>query len=419
LTQFSLISRAPWAFLLSGTHLQKANHGFINGFQIKHARGTEGNSSSRQIESKRGKDILNTVCSPPHQVFMNQRKHIPDSVRDAILREAGYRCAVPTCNIILAIDLHHIVEVGEGGGNEPSNLLALCPTCHALYHRGTISGESIRKWKARLVAMNNIIDTKTAAIERARSSAEEAEAKNGMGQRKGFALAAAEFMWRTYEVGFVYEEKRFVGTGYCCFVAANIAISISEVTDWAGEIGAARKGRPVIWTARGFAPFTVKSGSERVRIVVLEVGEIDDAYVKRLLTRYTEPLTAKAMAAAFAEPLQTPVRYRIVPFVGEPVAFLNAPKNSLSHRSTKEFQVESATVSFSSKLETQADFAQYVLTPVLSKIDHRGSPVFTESGTLVGLIRDTILLEAESAWRPVVTSLVPVLEVFRPDREEK
>ena len=42
-----------------------------------------------------------------------------------VLIEAGYRCAVPTCRTILALDLHHIEEVKDGGPNEPSNLLAL------------------------------------------------------------------------------------------------------------------------------------------------------------------------------------------------------------------------------------------------------------------------------------------------------
>jgi len=74
---------------------------------------------------------------------MTKRKHIPQSVRQAALIEAGYRCAVPTCRTILAIDLHHIVEVSEGGGNDISNLLALCPTCHALFHRNVITLEAI------------------------------------------------------------------------------------------------------------------------------------------------------------------------------------------------------------------------------------------------------------------------------------
>ncbi len=29
--------------------------------------------------------------------------------------------------------MHHIVEVNDKGPNEPYNLIALCPTCHALY----------------------------------------------------------------------------------------------------------------------------------------------------------------------------------------------------------------------------------------------------------------------------------------------
>jgi hypothetical protein len=51
------------------------------------------------------------------------------------------------------MDMHHVHEVSEGGSDAPSNLIALCPTCHALYHRGTISRESIYVSKAMHVAM--------------------------------------------------------------------------------------------------------------------------------------------------------------------------------------------------------------------------------------------------------------------------
>ncbi|MEQ1749320.1 MAG: HNH endonuclease signature motif containing protein, partial [Prosthecobacter sp.] len=87
---------------------------------------------------------------------MAERTDIPKKARHAILREAGYCCAVPTCGTTLAIDLHHIWEVKDGGGNELSNLIALCPTHHALYHRGFISSESIAEWKRRLVAINEV-----------------------------------------------------------------------------------------------------------------------------------------------------------------------------------------------------------------------------------------------------------------------
>lgn len=80
------------------------------------------------------------------------RRKIPEKIRVAVLTEAGFRCAVPTCRAILAIDLHHIVPVSETGPDTVTNLLALCPTCHALYHRGVIPHESICVWKRALVA---------------------------------------------------------------------------------------------------------------------------------------------------------------------------------------------------------------------------------------------------------------------------
>src|ERR1700733_4884941 len=60
--------------------------------------------------------------------------------------------------------MHHIWEVSAGGGNDPSNLIALCPTCHALYHRGTIKADSIYAYKAMLVAITRAFDVE--AIDR-------------------------------------------------------------------------------------------------------------------------------------------------------------------------------------------------------------------------------------------------------------
>lgn len=90
-----------------------------------------------------------------------QRRSVPNNVVVQVLTEAGYRCAVPTCRNILAVDIHHIVEVAEGGSNEPGNLLALCPTCHALFHRGEIVRDSIYAWKAMLVSLSHAFDTAT------------------------------------------------------------------------------------------------------------------------------------------------------------------------------------------------------------------------------------------------------------------
>lgn len=87
-----------------------------------------------------------------------ERQRLPIDLVTAILTESGYRCAVPTCRSILALDMHHIWEVEAGGPDEVSNLIALCPSCHALYHRGTIKQESVYAWKSMLVAIGRGFD---------------------------------------------------------------------------------------------------------------------------------------------------------------------------------------------------------------------------------------------------------------------
>ena len=94
----------------------------------------------------------------------SERKNLSLKTQLIVLTESGYRCAVPTCRNILALDMHHIWEVSTGGSNDPSNLIALCPTCHALYHRGTIKADSIYAYKAMLVAITRAFDVE--AIDR-------------------------------------------------------------------------------------------------------------------------------------------------------------------------------------------------------------------------------------------------------------
>lgn len=83
------------------------------------------------------------------------RKAIPAPTRSAVLLEAAYRCANPRCRHILTLELHHLLWVRDGGGNEHDNLIALCPNCHALHTAGHTPSEAIYAWKGLLVSLNN------------------------------------------------------------------------------------------------------------------------------------------------------------------------------------------------------------------------------------------------------------------------
>jgi hypothetical protein len=86
------------------------------------------------------------------------KRKISPSTRERAMIEAGYRCAVPTCRSSLSLDVHHITQKSEGGTDEIENLIVLCPTCHAAFHRGTYSKEAIRVWKITLLQLNNSYD---------------------------------------------------------------------------------------------------------------------------------------------------------------------------------------------------------------------------------------------------------------------
>lgn len=88
----------------------------------------------------------------------SERKKLSVVTRELLLTECGYRCAVPTCRNILALDMHHIYELKAGGSDDPSNLIALCSYCHDMYHRGNITAESIYVYKAMLVAISRAFD---------------------------------------------------------------------------------------------------------------------------------------------------------------------------------------------------------------------------------------------------------------------
>ena len=83
------------------------------------------------------------------------RRKIPPASAQAVLMEAGYKCGNPACRHILTLELHHIVWVRDGGGNDVSNLLALCPNCHSLHTAGHVPEKAIRHWKGMLVALNH------------------------------------------------------------------------------------------------------------------------------------------------------------------------------------------------------------------------------------------------------------------------
>jgi HNH endonuclease len=89
---------------------------------------------------------------------MARRKKLPVDVRQLVLHEGGYLCGNPACRFPLTLDVHHLDPIGEGGPDDPHNLLALCPNGHRLHHEGNIPLSSLRAWKLTLLALSEAYD---------------------------------------------------------------------------------------------------------------------------------------------------------------------------------------------------------------------------------------------------------------------
>ncbi len=84
---------------------------------------------------------------------------IPVNVRELVLTEAGYRCAVPTCRLPTPIDVHHIKPLADGGTDDAENLIVLCASCHVRYHReGRPSRSAILAYKTILRSISRGFD---------------------------------------------------------------------------------------------------------------------------------------------------------------------------------------------------------------------------------------------------------------------
>lgn len=92
------------------------------------------------------------------------RQSIPIETHRQVLHEAGYRCANPACRMVLAMNIHHLDPVSNGGSSTFDNLVALCPNCHTLHHQNVIPHDSLRAWKILLLSLNEAFDRKAVDI---------------------------------------------------------------------------------------------------------------------------------------------------------------------------------------------------------------------------------------------------------------
>lgn len=79
---------------------------------------------------------------------------MPAALKRAVLEEAGYACAVPTCRATTT-EIAHIEPWAKVQDHTFANLIALCPNCHTRFdQRKEIPKQSILRYKDNLAVLN-------------------------------------------------------------------------------------------------------------------------------------------------------------------------------------------------------------------------------------------------------------------------
>ena len=182
--------------------------------------------------------------------MVTKRRNISPLIRDEVLREAGYKCANPTCRNILTLQLHHMVWVKDGGKDEAINLLALCGHCLDLHTQGHIPASAIGYWKGILHALNHAFN------------------KESMDLLQFLSMPSVENIWYTSDGGL-----RFAGL---------IAAGLVEVAESQFSVGVRYGNTGSVPTSPPTTSLRVQlSAKGRVRVDSWRAGD-EQIYVRAL-----------------------------------------------------------------------------------------------------------------------------------------
>lgn len=88
------------------------------------------------VDQKRRAKYCSKLCAN-RAIKINPRKARstrPRTWKKILILDRGGKCNRCTVDFVEILQVHHIIERSNGGGDELENLEILCPTCHAIHH---------------------------------------------------------------------------------------------------------------------------------------------------------------------------------------------------------------------------------------------------------------------------------------------
>lgn len=303
----------------------------------------------------------------------NTQTKLSDKQKVTVLTEAGYRCACPLCPNELTVDVHHIVEVHKGGGNNTENLLPLCPYCHSKYHRGIIRQSSIIDWKNR-----------TSLIYRSNHFEQVSPQPDSDIM---FATSFNKYSKRCYPIYYFYKyqgKTKYYRAGYATFIDERTLLTAKKVIEKIAKLSTDISGGSAsLLIGHECLGFTVKAVNAWGDVVLLESEPLENL-------RPPDHVVSAKYTFERTVPDATAIKHIAgTPFIGQQIGYLFGADAGERTYAMYDYAFEASIVSHFIR-SNPPTVDRYAMTPSLSCICDIGGPAFTCSGLLTGIIIDAI-----------------------------
>ena len=232
---------------------------------------------------------------------------------------------------------------------------------------------------------------------------------------RDWPYAVSEYVHRTVEVTVAYDgvyhsdEQRgrelILCVGHACLFADQEIIANKETLELASEIAEMRQGRVIIQAGMAWYSYKVLQECKTSALRVCKLVDRDEIKWNRLSKSWKD----HDLGTLNEGLISTPASYSIGPWLGQEVGFLHSDEAEDVLRgqiSMLKLQFDTTVISHFRGLKEDDDTLLSFVTGVLpGRILHAGSPVFTRTGTLLGLISDTESYQSDAGRRAVVRSL--------------
>jgi len=226
--------------------------------------------------------------------------------------------------------------------------------------------------------------------------------------------AVSEFVSRLVNVGVFYDgqfdspeqkgKELFVIVGHGCFVGPKTVLTSAEVIEWSEEIAKQRKGaiRIVAADSVRYDVEIEKGGSGFGLASLLLTSRNEDDFKREMAIR--EKYEKHGVRSYWTEPLETPVEFSVMPYMGQEIGFLHTGE-ATDIMGWPKVQFDTTVISHFKK-PSEKVLKSFVTGVLASRFLHAGAPVFTRKGTLVGIIADSDCYDADAGRRAIVRSLL-------------